>query len=434
MNAISQRAPLSLSLSTVANGFFSVGLVLIVVDAFLFQQILALATTPFSTRAFFGFHLYPSEIWFLFIGNGVTLLLLGRDRLVIPRYLVENAIPLFVVLGVYSIWFVYGFLLGNGAALQEFREMVFSALALPAILYLAPHASARLLFQRLFVPICVAVAPIAVVASRAGSGFAVHNSVLVISAFAAGYYFFRLLNGSRMALFGLAVISAAFLIKFSKPMVALLLAVYAITFLLSGRVNPDSVRWVLSRFKLRMVNITLFILGLVALMLVGINLYYDGLIEMGIRYLVLKERFTAVGEVQYGDVTGGRFAIWKAALVGWTERPWLGHGLGSTVAAYGTGWLTKTQFHNYILQALHNTGTVGVLLMVSAWFVWFRRTLGAIGSIADARARALPATMLIYVFGLFVYGLYGHSLSYPPSAQLFWLCIGFLSVYRRGWE
>lgn len=308
--------------------------------------------------------------------------------------------------------------------------MVFGALALPAILYLAPYADARLLFQRLFVPMCLIAAPLAVVASRAGTGFAVHNSVLVISAFAAGYYFFRLLNLNRGAIGGLTVISAAFLLKFAKPMVALLLSVFTITFLLSGRLNPASVRWVLSRFKIKMVLIALAILALVALMLVGMNIYYDGLIEMAIRYFVLKERLTTAGEVHYGDLSGGRIAIWQVALTGWTEQPLFGHGLGATVEALGTGWLTKTQFHNYILQALHNTGAVGFLVTGAAWTVWFRRTLRVAGTVADAQSRSLPAAMLIFVFGMFAYGLFGHSLSYPPSAQLFWLCVGFLCVYR----
>jgi len=173
-------------------------------------------------------------------------------------------------------------------------------------------------------------------------------------------------------------------------------------------------------------SILLAILTVIAI----INVWSGGLVEEIIRWYFLKERLTASGETTYADISGGRFAIWRAAVESWTEHPLVGYGLGAEVEAYSKGWVTKVQFHSYLIQAMHNTGLIGLLLIIGGWSVWSLRSLKKVFLVQNIDDKMVLGSMLVFVFGIFFYGLYGHSLSYPPIALFFWLCVGFLSVVR----
>lgn len=428
MTVVTRHSPLVVSMTGIASSFFGIGLLLLLGEALFFRQVSALASTPFSTRTFIAIHLFPSEIWFIALGNSLTAVLLARDRFYVSRRSFDNVKPIFLVLGVYTVWFVYGAAIGNWWALQEFREMVFTAFSLPAILYLAPHVNAAELFKKAFVNVGLLVVPVASLYGFISGQFSPPNSLLMLSMFIATYYLFRILYKNKLAVLIFAIITFPVALKFSKPMVAMLLFVIAATVVLAGHANNNSVRWVLSRFKLRIALIIMVVLALLGLMVFAINVRYDGIIEQAFRLYFLKERFTSEGDIYYGNRTGGRFTIWKAALSAWTEKPLFGYGLGATVEA---GPYIKVQFHNYLLQALHNTGLLGTVLIIGAWLVWLGRALESVRSWEATHAQILHATMLIYVFGVLFYGLYGHSLSHPPAAQFFWLCVGFLCVYRR---
>lgn len=309
--------------------------------------------------------------------------------------------------------------------------MVFAAIGLPPILYLARYTDIRRLFERAM-PIGVLAAFAGSSATVAGTGYAIHNSVLMIVTIAVAYYFMRLLSGRALALIGLGLVTLAYLLKFAKPVLALFLFILAATFVLTGNLNRASVAWILSRFKIKMVLITLSVLVAIVLSAIAIDIYTDGMLQAAIRFYIFKERLTAAGDVQYGDMAGGRFAIWSAALASWTDRPWFGHGLGASVEGLATGWFVKTQFHNYPVQLLHNTGLVGASIVVGAVSIWLRRVFVRIAAIDDPDARAVPASLYIFVLGMGFFGLYGHSLTYPPSTLLFWMCVGFLCVLP--WE
>lgn len=417
------RRPVSVSYSSIASTFFGIGLLLIFAEALFFDFFSGLAHSSFTTRRMIGFHLFPSELWFIFLGNALLFLVVGNKSFSIPRYLVANSRPVFLILGVYSLWFVYGSLAGNIWALQEFREMVFTALSLPPILYFASHLSVRQALEKFIVPGTLMLLVV--------SAYGVHNTALIFGTFFVSYFTLKLLYKSYWAIIGLGFASLPFLLKFAKPMIVLFVFCVATSFLLAGYLNPKSVNWILSKFKMRIVFIGLSILLALLAIIAMINTWSGGAIEEIIRWYFLKERLTASGETIYGDVSGGRFAIWRAAVETWAQRPLLGYGLGAELEAYSSGWVTKVQYHNYLVQALHNTGLIGMLLIAGGWSVWLLHSLRKVFLVRDVDEKIVLASMLAYIFGILFYGLYGHSFSYPPSTQFFWLCVGFLCVLRR---
>ncbi len=417
------RRPFLADYTTIGSAFFSVGVLLIFAEALFFEYFSSLAHSAFTTRRIIGFHLFPSEIWFIFIGNALLFLIVGNNHFRVEKRIFTDARPLFLVLGVYSLWFVYGSLAGNDWALQEFREMVFTALSLPPILYFASRQSAWRIVEKFLLPGVLAVLAISIIGAE--------DTALILATVFVSYFAFRLLYKSPWALIGLGLASLPFLLKFAKPMLGLFLFCVAASFVIAGHMNPRSVNWILSKFKIKIVLIGLSILLVLFIAVAAINAWSGGAIEQIIRLYFLKERLGASGDVVYGDMSGGRFAVWRAALESWLQRPLIGHGLGAEVEAYSKGWVTIPQFHNYIVQALHNTGLIGLLLIAGGWLRWLLRSLKKVYLIRDINEKVVLASMLVYVFGVLFYGLYGHSLSYPPSTQFFWLCVGFLCVLRR---
>ena len=315
------RKPVSLSYSTVASTFIGVGMLLMLAEAMFYDYFAAFAHSSFTTRRVIGYHLFFSELWFIFVGNALLFLVIGNRSFVIPRYLVVESRPVFVVLGVYSLWFVYGSIAGNAWALQEFREMVFTALSLPPILYFASMLSARQTIEKFIVPGTLMFLAI--------SAYQVDLAAFMFGTLFVSYFALRLLYGTNWAIIGLVSASLPFLLKFSKPMVALLAFCVTATFLLAGYLNQKSVNWILSKFKIRIVLIGLSILVALLAIIALINAWSGGAIEEIVRLYFLKERLTESGEVFYGDVSGGRFAIWRAAVESWVHRPFIGYGLGA---------------------------------------------------------------------------------------------------------
>jgi len=417
------RKALPVSYSKIASTFFGIGILLIFVEALFFDYFSAMANSSFTTRHIIGFHLFFSELWFIFLGNVLLFLMLGNKNFLFPRHPVIACRPVFLVLAVYSLGFVYGSLAGNPWALQEFREVVFTALCLPPVLYFASMVNARQVFEKFILPGTIGLLAV--------SAFQTENTALIFGTFFVAFFALKLLYKSYWAIVGLGLVSLPFLLKFSKPMIVLFAFCIAASFLLAGYLNQKSVNWILSTFKLRIVFIGVSILLALLALIIAINVWSGGAIEEIIRWYFLKERMTGAGETIYGDVSGGRFAIWRAALESWLQRPLVGYGLGAEIEAYSSGWITKTQFHSYVVQALHNTGLIGLLLILGGWSVWLRSSLKKVLVVRDVEEKIVLGSMLVYVFGIFFYGLYGHSLSYPPSAQFFWLCVGFLCALRR---
>ena len=412
--------PVKLAYTSIGYVFLATGLLLIFVEALFYDYFSSLARSSFSTRRIIGFHLFPSEIWFIVVGNALLFLAIGNAGFRIPRSLIADIRPLLVVLAVYSLWFVYGSLAGNSWALQEFREMVFAALCLPPVVYFSAQIRRP---PSIDLPILLgsfAILSLAALGTQAAA--------LIVGSFFAIFFTLKLLYRSAFAGIGLAIVTLPFLMKFSKPAIAHFAFCVGISFLLAAYFDPNSRNWILSRFKLKVLSIGLTVLAAIIAATFAINELTDGLIEDIIRFFFLKERLSASGETTYADVSGGRVSIWKAAIASWADRPILGYGLGAEIEAYSTGWITKTQFHNYVVQALHNTGILGTIAIFAGWAVWIRRISAKVYRTRDVNQKIMKASMLIFVFGLLFFGLYGHSFAYPPTTLLFWIFIGLLSL------
>jgi O-antigen ligase len=417
------RQAIPLPYPKIASAFFGIGMLLIIAESMFFDYFSAFAHSGFTTRRIIGYHLFFSELWFIFFGNALLFLLIGNRRFLIPRDLVVEGRPVYLVLGVYTSWFVYGSVAGNTWALQEFREMVFTAFSLPPIMYFASMLTARQALEKFIVP--------GTLLFLAASLYQVEAPAFLMGSFFAGYFLLVLLFRTYWAIIGLAIASVPFLLRFPKPMIVLFAFCVAASFLLAGYLNQTSVNWVFSKFKIKIAFIGLSMLLTLMAAVFVINVWSGGAIEEIIRWFFLKERLTSSGETYYGDVSGGRIAIWRAALESWAQRPFVGHGLGADVEAYSSGWVTKVQFHNYVVQCLHNTGIIGLLLIAGGWSVWLLRSIKKVYFVHDIHEKIVLGSILIYVFGIFFFGLYGHSLSHPPTTQFFWLCVGILSALGR---
>jgi len=414
---------LPVKISTISSTFFGIGLAILLFESIFFQSAADLAYAGLGTSALIGFHLFFSEIWFIFVGNFLAITLLVRNKLILPRAVLVSAVPPVLILSVYSIAFVHGIFLGNVAAPEEFREMVFSALGLPGILYLAQAVNLRRVLE-IFIQSGIWVV---LVASVLGA----HASVLMLSSFFVGYYSLRFLHEKPFALAKLFVALLPYVIVFSKPMLALVAFSLLVSFVLAGHFHTRSRNWLLSRFKLSMLMKLFAVLALFLLVVFSVNWFFGGIIEEAIRYYFLKERVSNTsGAIRYGDWSGGRIGIWTAAVASWMQRPLLGYGLGAPLEAYASGWVVKTQFHNYILQTLHNCGAIGFAVIFASSLYWLRGRFHAIHSIYAMREKMLAVSMLVGVLGVLFYGLYGHSLSFPPAAQFFWFCVGYLSLLK----
>ena len=260
----------------------------------------------------------------------------------------------------------------------------------------------------------------------------VHNSALMLGIFFVGYFSLGVLfKTSPWSIIGALLACLPFLFKFAKPMIALLGFSLIATCVLAAYLNPRSVNWILSKFKMRIALIWFGSIIALAILVFVIDTIYDGAIQQIVRLYFLKERLTPSGEIYYADWSGGRLAIWKAAIDSWELKPLFGYGLGSELQTYAKGWTIKVQYHSYLIQALHNTGLIGFVTIVGAWIYWIRRTLRWVYARRKFDEQRILACMLLYVIAILFHGLYGHSLSYSPSSQFFWLCVGFLTVVPR---
>ena len=132
-----------------------------------------------------------------------------------------------------------------------------------------------------------------------------------------------------------------------------------------------------------------------ALLLVLGSVLLLGGIRVGLLPTSVTERITSFSEdLQFGDVRGEditdenyavleRLAHWQAALAMAEDRPWLGVGFGNYEPAYAEYALINWPYplghaHNYYLNLLAETGTIGLLAYLGLWTAVFWQTIRAI--------------------------------------------------------
>jgi putative inorganic carbon (HCO3(-)) transporter len=114
--------------------------------------------------------------------------------------------------------------------------------------------------------------------------------------------------------------------------------------------------------------------AVLALALGGLGLLPEALVQRFTDFLP----FIGVGDVRAVQVTDANYAViermahWQAALGMWTDRPWLGVGIGNYAAVYPAYALPKWpdplgHAHNYYLNVAAEAGLMGLVAYLLLW-------------------------------------------------------------------
>jgi O-antigen ligase len=418
-----------LATTSVPTRFFQIGIMFILFESLFEIAYHSLAFTPFSTRAFIGIHLWPSQIWFIFAGTLIAAANLVKNRFVVNKRIFMNVLPMFIVLAVYTIWTFLGVARGHEAAIDLFREMVFAGISLPAIVYLAQFVQVRDLFDT-FLKTSLVLYPIAGLNAFLFNfipfGPSIQLGFLILGCFAYSYYLFKAIKNTGYLIPAILMIIPT-LLMFSKPMLALMFALPPAIAVISTMVTRKQLKYSISRRGLKLISITFFLLIISVIGAWYLNILLDGRIEFLIRMNFLKERIDESGSVYSGDLSGGRMVIWGNALKIWAEYPIFGSGLGTAVPIRNE---SLAQIHNYYLQALMDTGLVGTITLAACWFVWYKRVFRTLATYSWDKEKTIYASLLAYIVAFFIYAIYGLPMIYLAASHFFWVCIGLLSVFR----
>lgn len=416
-----------ISFMSVSTVFFKAGILIILFEHWFEAYYQDLALTPYSTRAYIGVHLWPSQIWFIVIGSLIAVGDLFKNNFRIPARVLNNAAPMFIVLAVYTVWSIYGYMAGNKDAIALFREMVLAGFSFPALVYLARHVEVRDLFHS-FIKWSLIVSTI-IAFNTAIYRFApflpgAQNGLLLISSFAYSYFIYKAIK-SNFYIIPAVIVILPILIYFNKPMLAmivfLLFAIALVSTVITKKINTYSI-------SKRSVKISAIIFMIMLLLVTGtwyLNILLDGRIELAFRQNFMKERITESGDFYMGDISGGRMIIWGNAYKLWKEKPIFGNGMGTSVAKRDE---TIAQIHNYYLQALMDTGLVGLTILIFCWYFWYRRVFQTIRQYPWNKEKTVYASLLTVVIAYFFYATYGLPMVYLGAAHFFWVVIALLTV------
>lgn len=414
--------------SSTVTVFFQIGLMFMLLEAFYQEEYHSLAFTPFTTRSIVGIHLWPTQIWFKFVGNALALAILFRNRFRLPALTLKNTALMFGVLGVYLVWFFYGMAVGNWGAPDLFREMLYPAVMLPGAMYLARFVDVRQLFVPLiyalaiFIPIFAINAFILKMIPLAPN---VYPVLMFIGTLATAYFLFRSLTSVVWLLCVLGISLGAILVL-NKPQLALIAGYLLIVPFVTLSLTPSKVPWSINRNTVKFSILAMISVAILFISILLLDRLLDGRLTAAFLTKFVKVVVTDSGELMQGDVTGGRGIIWTNAIKSWKESPIIGNGLGTPVFHPQND---IAQLHNYPLQALNDTGLLGFGILAICWFFWFKGVIGRLRQIPWNHTKLVYASLLSFVLGCFFYGIYGLPMIEMTVAQLFWLSIAFLSSF-----
>ena len=411
-----------------ARAFFAFGMMLITFECLFYNKI-NLLIKGLGLPVF----LWPSEIWFICVGGLLFMFHVKNRGMKIKK--TGDIVPILVVLFVFFMAFIHGYLNNNPFAVSEFREILFGAFALPIVMILAPYYNLRKRLKKIiiFFVLIGTIFSFIVVYETANMVYLnpIKSNALTMFLF-LGFPIIILANSFRfrMTLFPLIVVSAAILINFSKLSIANFVFATVASCLCFFYITPKPRFLKLNKLRTSILIKLSALTITCVLLLFAYDRYSNGGVQKTIFVTFLKMRATSSGTVHFGDRSGGRIEIWRASVNLWSEKPLLGHGLGKTVRLYSSGWQEKSQLHNYFFQTLQNTGFLGIAIIFVSLIYWLMKVYPKLKRIRNPYEKIVLYGMVIFILTVMFNGLYGHSLSYPPISILFWVCIGFLSSFR----
>lgn len=420
----------ALNKTSIATVLFKLGVLIIVLEGVFEANYLALAFTPFSTRPYIGIHLWPSQIWFLIFGSLLAITDLFHRKLRIDRFILKRSTPIFAVLTVYFLWTFYGIYLGNEAAIDSFREMLYAAFCFPAVLYMAQYVKVDEIFDKYFFITLVVFIFIGI-----NSTFIrilpfieqPSNNVLMVSSFTYAY-FLLLAVWKSVYIIPAFLATLPILVNINKPMIALIGMLPLVIFFLVMVCTRKKLKYSLNIRSLKITGVFVIMFSGFILAALYLNHILNGQIEMIFRDTFIKQRVSDTGQIYFGDISGGRFTLWTNAIELWKSRPLLGNGLGTAVPIRTE---TLAQIHNYYIQALMDTGLLGTGILALSWIVWFRRVTATLRSSDWNYTKIIYTALLTFVAGNFVFAIYGLPLIYLGAAHFFWVSIALLTVLRE---
>lgn len=425
----------TISSSSIANAFFSIGLSIILVEGFFFNAISNLAESPFWVTIVLPVNLFPSEIWFVVVGTTLMLLLKLSGKYRGGKLFKASLLPIIMILLVYSVGAIHGLSNGYERYLQDFRNMCFGIFSLPAILYFFPRANIVSLiqhFSRRAIPFAVVYCFLCVTAkffclfsdneTHALSMHWIFAYLLLLALFSNMLKMF--ISPDRWSKYKAFLFAMAIVLPMNKPVVGMfIIAIVSILIF---------VLFFLKRFQIKVLFHAVFV-SLIILTLVSISVYYinsvsDGSIEGHVRSRYLKEGNPTQ------DLSGGRFYVWTLSVERWLTSPWFGTGLGDRPIVYSM-LDGKPKFniptHNIVIQTLFQTGALGLAIVALSWFLWLRRSMQIIRQTTDFRRKTIIASMFLYVVTVLGVSLYGVPTAAPTISQLFWFCVGSVCAMNR---
>lgn len=373
-----------------------------------------------------GVFLWPSEWWFIVVGNGILFTLFCMKPF---RIKVRDSMPLFIIVFVLFFGFLHGLLKGNQYVMGEFREVCLHSMCLPPILFFFPHLN---LFKCLKF-CCVALLPITAFwillafKERVTLQFEITSDIYAFCLLTIFAFCLIKVNFKRgMYAFPAILFFVALISQFSKSITVSLIICYLLSLYLSSRINFDVKNLVLSKFNLKLLFylITATCMFLVAVFL--FDKFSGGLISFVINSEFLKQRLTESGSMTQGNLSGGRLEMWEAGILYWLESPFIGHGMGSVVSVYSQGWNDKSQLHNYLVQYLQNLGFSGVLIILLSWLKFFATVWRKLNHESCLESRMAMSSLIVFIIVIMLIGLFSHPLAIPTVSILFWMSLGCL--------
>ena len=407
--------------------FIKVGLMLILAENVFHDLFHALAFTPFSTRTIIGVHLWPSQIWFIFLGNGIAAAMLFKHQFKIPARF-KHGLPIIAVLTVYTLWTFYGIIRGNSGATGLFREMVMEGLAFPGLLYMTFYIKIEEIFP-FFLKACLVVYTL----------LAFYNlflklifpfpdmrvGLLLLAGFPYAYYLHKSIRNIGYLVPSLLLLMPAVVIV-SKPLIAYMLALPLVLAIVLTSISQKQKKYSVNTSTIKLFIVAILILSAIIFAGWYINEITNGRVMRLISDNFLKIRATKSGELYMGDLSGGRTTIWANAIEIWKENKIFGSGLGTDVPIRSQ---TIAHIHNYYIQALMDTGLVGFSILTIAWYTWYKRVFRNLRKLPWNNAKYLYSSFLTYIIGYFLYAIFGLPLFFSASAYFFWMGVAFLTNY-----